>query len=96
MPTTVNRKKPLPPKLLKRLIRVTGGRTYGYGVEMAGLHGFDEIQGKNKDLAWRLCECVRDYVRGLPPQRQWTVFEPYDVYDAMKELELEPLPRIRT
>lgn len=92
--TKVNRKKPLPPSLLKRLIRVTGGPTYGYGVEVAGLHGFDEIQGKNKALAWRLCMFIRDYVRELPPQRQWTVFEPYDIYDAMKALEMEPLPRL--
>lgn len=67
--------KPLPAATLARLVRVVGCRQVGYGVEVHGLLGTDELQTKSLPLARLLCRAVRGFVRSMPPARQHRAFD---------------------
>ncbi len=67
--------KPLSDATLGRLVRVVGCRQVGYGVEVHGLLGTDELQTKSLPLARLLCRAVRGFVRSMPPARQHRAFD---------------------
>jgi hypothetical protein len=67
--------QPLPEATLKRLVRVVGCREVGFGVEVHGLHGTDELQTRSLPLAHALCRAVRAFVRAMPPARQHAAFD---------------------
>lgn len=71
--------KPLPAATLARLVRVVGCRQVGYGVEVHGLLGTDELQTNSLPLARALCRTVRDFVRAMPPARQRRAFDRRDL-----------------
>lgn len=71
--------KPLPAATLARLVRVVGCRQVGYGVEVHGLLGTDELQTNSLPLARALCRTVREFVRAMPPTRQHRAFDRRDL-----------------
>ena len=84
MPTLPTRRprrapKPLSKAALGRLVRVVGCPEVGYGVEVNGLLGTDELQTKNRALAHALCSAVRGFVHAMPPARQRRAFDPHCV-----------------
>lgn len=67
--------KPLPARVVNTLVRVTGNARVGYGVDVSGLLGTDEIQTHSRALALHLCRAVRRFVMKMPPAAQRRAFD---------------------
>lgn len=82
-PTPKPAAKPLSRGTVRRLVHIVGSKHVGYGIEVHGLLGTDEIQTPNLALAIHLRDAIRDFVRAMPAARQHRAFDQHDTRLAM-------------